>query len=865
MSDYESQGLSSAKVEELRKQYGFNEIKTEQKSRLLKLFVNQFTSFLVLILVGAGVLSFAFGDTLDGIAIFVIILINGIIGFIQEYKAENAVNALKKMLLPKSVVFRDGQQKEIPSNELVPGDIILLQEGDKIPADSEILQAFALKLDESILTGESKQVSKKDGLVYSGTLVTTGKAYCRVLKTGKDTEFGKIVVLVSQEKKSESLLTKDMDKLSKRLGIGILILVAILIVLGLIEGEPIYETLITAIALGVSAIPEGLPIIVTLTLAIGTQILARKKAIIRKMSAIETLGSTTVICSDKTGTLTLNEMTVKKIKTLSHEFDVEGTGYSWDKKINIANTLEVAKLIDIGENCNNSKVDNGIIGDATELALKVLARKTEYVNNFKELDELPFSSDRKMMSCLMQIKPTKFDLAKNNKQIFTKGAFEEVIKKCSFILEDNKIRKLTEKDIEMFSKFHTQYSEDALRVLGFAYKDYIDSFDEENLIFVGLVGMIDPPREDVPNALALAKAAGIQVKIITGDNHLTARAIAKRIGLPHENVFLGTDIDKLNDTELKEIIKKTHIFARTNPEHKYRIVSLLQQMGEIVAVTGDGVNDAPALKKGDVGIAMGIKGTEATREVADIVLKDDNFATIISAISEGRRLYANILLFVKYMLSANFGMLIFVAILSLANLPLPLLALQILWINIVTDSLPALALGQQEAEENIMNQAPRKRTVSIITQFWKFILITLTMYVIGSFIAYWYGYGIDKTLGLDLSNFAIASHARTMVFTEIVIMELVLAFSVIYRKSHSIANSVKDMFSNLYLIGAVLLSFALQLVVVYVPFMQKIFKTAPLGLNEWLVIFAVSLLMLFVPILEKGLERLLKKKETIEI
>jgi len=863
MVEYETQGLTSAKVNELRKQYGFNEIKTEQKSRLVKLFIGQFTSFLVLILVVAGILSFVFGDDLDGIAIFAIIVLNGIIGFIQEYKAENAVNALKKMLIPKTVVFRDGQQKEIPSTELVPGDIVLLQEGDKIPADCEILQAFALKLDESVLTGESKQVSKKDGIAYSGTLVTTGKAYCRVSKIGKETEFGKIVTLVAQEKKSESLLTKEMDKLSKKLGIGILVLVVILFVIGLIEGSELYNTLITAIALGVSAIPEGLPIIVTLTLAIGTQILARKKAIIRKMSAIETLGATTVICSDKTGTLTLNEMTVKKIKTLNNEKEIDGTGYSWTNKIDIVNNNELAKIIDIGENCNNSKVDNALLGDATELALKVLARKTDYVNTFKELDELPFSSDRKMMTCLMQTKPTKFDLGKNNKQIFTKGAFEEVIKKCSFILDNNNIRKLIQKDIELFTKYHTEYSEDALRVLAFAYKEYTDSFDEENLIFVGLQGMIDPPREDVPNALKLAQGAGIKVKVITGDNHLTARAIAKRIGLPHEHVVLGSEIDLMNDAQLKEAIRNTHIFARTNPEHKYRIVSMLQEMGEVVSVTGDGVNDAPALKKGDVGIAMGIKGTEATREVADIVLKDDNFATIISAISEGRRLYTNILLFVKFMLSANFGMLFFVGILSLARLPLPLLALQILWINIVTDSLPALALGQQEAEEGIMTKNPRQRHVSLLSQFWKFILITLVLYIIGCFIAYWFGYGIDKTLGIDLNNLALGSHARTMVFTEIVVMELVLAFSVIYRKSHSFFNSLKDMFSNYYLIGAVIISFALQLMVIYVPFFQKFFKTVSLGFNEWLVIFCVALLMLFVPILELGLEKILKKKETI--
>jgi len=333
--------------------------------------------------------------------------------------------------------------------------------------------------------------------------------------------------------------------------------------------------------------------------------------------------------------------------------------------------------------------------------------------------------------------------------------------------------------------------------------------------------------------------------------------------LPYESVFLGTDIDTMSDSELKKIIKKTSIFARTNPEHKYRIVSLLQEIGEVVAVTGDGINDAPALKKSDVGISMGIKGTEATREVADIVLKDDNFATIISSISEGRRLYANILLFVKYMLSANFGMLFFVGILSLARLPIPLLALQILWINIVTDSLPALALGQQKEDENIMNNQPRQRDLSLFQQFWKFILITLVLYIIGCFIAYWFGYGIDKTLGIDLNNLGLGSHARTMVFTEIVLMELMLAFSCIYKKSNSIINSIKNIFSNLYLIGAIIISLALQLIVIYVPFFQMFFKTVSLGLNEWLILIGISLLMLFVPLLENLLNKLLSKKESI--
>lgn len=837
---YFETGLSSAQAHQNLLKYGPNEIKSKREFTALKIFFSQFASFLIIILIIAGSISIFLKELIDGLAIFAIVLINAIIGFIQEYKAENAVKALKKLVVQTAVVLRDKQQTEIPISQIVPGDIVILSEGDKIPADIEIIEAFSLKVDEAILTGESlaveKKISKdKEGKLFKGTLIVSGRAKGKVITTGHSTEFGKIVNLLAKQEDSRSPLAMQLDDLSKKIGLAVLCLIAILFILGYLRGISPIEMLMICVALGVSAIPEGMPIIVTLTLAIGVQILARKKAIVRKMNAIETLGATTIICSDKTGTLTLNEMTVKKINTNFHEADIPGVGYTWDEKIKL-DSNEDKKMLEICENCNNSFVDKNIIGDPTEIALKILTRKAEYVKIYKELDENTFTSERKMMSTLNQTD-------KNKKEIFAKGAFEEIIKKCEFISLHGKIKKLTGKEKNKLQKIAETYSEEALRVLACAYKEYKGKFDEENLVFVGLVAMIDPPRKTVHSSILAAQNAGIKIKIITGDNPLTAKAIGKNVGLKVNKVATGDQIDKLNDTELKKLIYETDIFARTNPQHKYRIVDILKRNNEVIAVTGDGVNDAPALKHADVGIAMGIKGTEATKEVADIVLKDDNFTTIIRTIEEGRRIYHNILAFIKYMLAANSSDILLVGIITVFGYPLPMLPLQILWINIATDALPALALGQSPAREGIMEESPHPKNENIFKKFFGFIMIAMIFQVVIGIILYFYGLGQDLKAGIETTNFNEPSHARTIIFTQIVMFEV---FFALVCKDEKITN-LKSLFSNKMLIYAVLISLFLQLIMVYTPFMQTIFKTVPLSINEWIYIILAGATSFLVP------------------
>ncbi len=839
MSNIVESGLSTHQVHQNLLKYGYNEITTKKDFTIFKIILAQFTSLLIVILIIAGSISIFLGETIDGIAIFAILLINAVIGFFQEYKAENAVKALKKLVVPTIKVIRDGEQKLIPIKELVPEDIVILEEGDKIPADLEIIEAFSLKVDESILTGESISTDKKmgpgkEGKLFKGTLITSGRSKAQVLSTGMSTEFGKIVNLLGEEEKTRSPLSIQLDELVKKIALVIIILLILLFILGTLRGISLIEMLMTSVALGVSAIPEGMPIIVTLTLAFGVQILARKNAIVRKMNAIETLGATTIICSDKTGTLTLNEMTVKKINTNFNEVEIPGIGYSLDEKIKLS-TNEERKLMEICENCNNAFVGKTLLGDPTEIALKILTRKASHIKIYKELDENTFTSDRKMMSTL--------NMVDKKKEIFAKGAFEEIIKKSKYILINGKVRTLTADDKEKIKKTGIAYSEQALRVLGFAYKEYKNKFDEEDLIFVGLVGMLDPPRKTVKASIKSAISAGIKIRVITGDNALTAKAIGREIGLSADKVMTGDEIDRLNDVQLAKAINETVIFARTKPAHKYRIVDLLKKHHEVVAVTGDGVNDAPALKHADVGIAMGITGTEATKEVADIVLKDDNFTTIIHTIEEGRRIYQNILAFIKYMLSVNFADIFMIGAITIMGYPLAVLPLQILWVNIATDALPALALGRSPAALGIMEQKPRRKNENIFTKFWAFILTAVFFHIITGLILYFYGLQQDALAGIDSSNISLPSHARTLVFTNIVFFEIFFAFVCKEEKTPTI----KSMLNNKSLIYAVTLSLLAQIAMIYLEPMQKIFKTIPLTINEWGLLVACAATGFLVP------------------
>ncbi len=843
-------GLSTKEVERQRLKFGYNEIKSVKEFTALKIFVSQFSSFLIIILIIAGITSIVLNETIDGIAILAIVIINAAIGFIQEYKAENAVKALKKMIIPTIIVIRNNEKIEIPIRKLVPNDIVILSEGDKVPADLEIIESFSLKVDESILTGESisknKSSKTKNNILYKGTLITTGRATTIVKSIGAKTEFGKIINLVSKQKDTRSPLSKQLDQLGKKIALVVLVLVSILLIIGLIKDIELIEMLLISVALGVSAIPEGMPIIVTLTLAMGMQALSIKKAIVRKMNAIETLGATTIICSDKTGTLTLNEMTVVKVNCSFKETDIDGVGYSIKTKQKLNQNID-KKLLEICENCNNSFIGKQLLGDPTEIALKILNRKFNHVKEYEKLDEKTFSSERKMMSTVHMVGKTK--------EIFAKGAHEEILRLCSHIQIDGKIRKITKNDKDRIEELAINYSKNALRVLAMAYKKHNSQYDEKNLIFVGLVAMLDPPRKSVKNSIKLAQIAGIDIKIITGDNPITARAIGEKIGLKVTNILTGKQIDKLNNRELKKLIYKTNIFARTKPEHKYRIIDILEKNGEIVAATGDGVNDAPALKRSSVGIAMGIKGTEATKEVADIVLKDDNFSTIIETIKEGRRIYHNILAFIKYMLSANFDTIMAVGTLTILGFPLPILPLQILWINIATDSLPALALGRSQASKDIMTEKPHKQNENIFKKFFDFIVVAVVLQTISNLALYFYGLHQDTINHIITANLSIPSHARTLVFTEIVIFELLFVFVCKEEKSLTL----KSLKSNTYLIYAVLISLVLQLIVIYVPFMQNIFNTVSLTLQEWLFIITFASTAFLVPSITNKLRKFYRK------
>ncbi len=824
-------GLTTSEVELLFKEYGPNKIEVKKQNTILKMLLSQFTSLIIIILFICSIIFLFMGDTIEFVLVLIIIVINGLIGFFQEYKADRAVESLKKMLVKTAMVLRDGEKQEINTEELVPGDIVFIYEGDKVPADLKIIENYSLVVDESVLNGESVPVTKEKGeQLFSGTTIASGKGLAVVEKIGINTEFGKIVNLVSKDQEIKTHLSEEIDKLSKILIYVLLISFVILFVLGLLRGEKILAIFLISVSLAISAIPEGLPIVMTLTLARGVQLMSKKNAIVKKLSSIEALGATTIICSDKTGTLTLNEMNVERLHTVDYEKVILSSGYLTDTLEKIDNK-GAHKLLDIANNCNNSVIDKNIYGDPTEIALKVLAKKAQITNEYKFIDEIPFSSQRKLMSTIHEIS--------GEYEMFSKGAFGEIIKRCDRILEAGKVRKITEKDISKFQQLEERYASDALRVLGFSYRPLKDFKDkkEEKMIFVGIVGMMDPPRPDIKEALEIARKAGIITKIITGDNPITAKAIAEKIGFKNP-VAVTTDIfDSLDDKTATELIYKTDIFARAKPEHKYRIVELLQKAGEVVAVTGDGVNDAPALKKADIGLAMGIKGTEATKEVADVVLKDDNYSSIISAIREGRRIYDNILLFVKYMLAVNFDLLLTVALLTIINFPIPLLALQILWINLVTDSLPAIALGRKPAAKDIMLRKPNKNKGSVFKSFTTFIIVALIVKIVGEIILFSYGISVDNMLGNNPFDISHPSYARTLLLTGIVVFELI--FALFCNSEGSI--HPKKLFSNVFLIGSIALVLLLQLFLIYNPFMQEAFKTVALSLKDWLMVFVFAI------------------------
>ncbi len=836
------QGLNDKEAEKRLQQYGYNELKEKKKVTSLQLFINQFKNFLIFILIIAMLVSLFLGEIIDAVAIGTILMLNAFFGFYQERKAEHALEALKKIAAPKAKVVRAGQTKFLPARELVPGDIILLEVGDKVPADARIVEELNFKIDESVLTGESIAVKKtavkvskdaipdRKNIAFSGTTVVYGHCKAVVIATAMETEFGKIAKVL-QEAEEMTPLQKRLESLGKQLGIVILAITAIVFLAGYFHGIKPEVMFLVAVTLAVAAIPEGLPAVVTITLSIGLLRMAKKNAIIRKLSAAEALGSTTVICTDKTGTLTVNQMTVRKLYIGENVIEITGEGYETTGRFVLGGkdvmNDDIKTLLKIGNLCNNAALDKESVGDPTEIALLVSARKAGFSDlrkKYRKLDEIPFESERKMMSVLYE------NDGKEGKAMYAKGAVEEILKRCEFVYKNGKKERLTVKDRKEIMEINSKFALSSLRVLAFAMKG-LGKFEENDLTFVGLQGMIDPPRPEVKEAIKKCKDAGIKVVMITGDHKDTAVTIAREIGIHDKGkVLIGEELEKISDTEFLAIVDDVNVYARVSPEHKVKITNALKKKGHIVAMTGDGVNDAPALKKADVGIAMGVTGTDVTKESSDMILTDDNFATIVSAVEEGRTIYDNIKKFVIYLLSANMGeiMTIFTAI--MLNLPLPLLPLQILWMNLITDGLPALALGVEVPEPDIMKRKPRDPREKILNRS------TLTYVVLVGFIY------VIGTLGLFYLELANETKARTMAFTVIIMFEMFHALAIrSYMPIYKIG-----FFSNKKLIIAIASSVALQAMVIYVPFFNVIFDTVPLSAMDWVKIVLVSSSIFFI-------------------
>lgn len=811
-------GLNQNEAESRIAEFGYNELKKEKSFSLVKLFLNQFNDLLIFILIAATIISFIVGELIDAYVIIAILILNAIFGFAQEYKAEKSIELLRKLSSLRAKVIRNNELIEIDSKEVVPGDIVVLEEGDKVPADVRLTETVSMHIDEAILTGESVPTRKKLGVLqeklqigdmanmaFSGTLVTQGHGRGIVVETGQKTQLGRIATLVQKVEKEITPLQKKLKEVAKVLGISTLVIAAIIFGLGILRQEEVLSMLLTAIALAVAAVPEGLPAVVTIALAIGVKKLIKKKALIKKLKSIETLGSTTVICSDKTGTLTRNEMTVKKLYVDNVFVDVTGTGYNdkgeflyQNKKIN---PKSFKRLLEIAITCNNA---SDKIGDPTEKALYYLARKAN-VDRLERTDEIPFSSDKKFMATFHE----GFS--------YYKGAPEVILNMSTHIDITGRVKLLTSSDKDSILKANEELANNALRVLAIAYKI------KEKFIFVGLTAMIDPPRKEVKEAIALCKQAGIRPIMITGDHHLTALAIGKKIGLSGKAIT-GLELDEFGEKELRNIVKEHDIFARLSSEHKLKILEALQDNGEVVAMTGDGVNDAPAVKKADIGISMAVKGTDVTRDASDMVLTDDNFSSIVSAVGEGRIVYDNIKKFVKFLLGANLSEVLIIFIALVIGLPLPLVAIQLLWLNLITDSFPALALGVSPGEPGIMKRKPRDPKESFFKDIKGFIIIAG---VVGTIIvlAMFYYFYVNLDAGID--------KARTIALTTLIVSEFILVFSCQSERPF------RNLFGNKWLILAVSFAMVLHITLIYTP-LSNYFHLVEISLKEWGLIVLIG-------------------------
>lgn len=843
-------GLKSEEAKKLLEKFGYNEIKDINKKTLIKILLHQIkNNFIIYLLFFAMLFSFIASKNLTGYVILAVILIVITTGFFQEYKAEKAIESLKEMLVPISIVIRDGKEKEVPSKEIVPGDILVLRSGEKIPADCLILEQKNLLVNESILTGESREIRKKEtkdekdytdeNLLFTGTLIIEGKCIAKVLHTGMNTRFGKIASMISTTEK-ELPLQKKLNKIAKYLtiyGVTFSILTGLLILLraNLITQETIINTLIVVIAVMVSSFPEGFPVVLITALSTGVYRMAKKNAIVNRMSVIETLGETTVICTDKTGTLTKGEMTIKKILTDGRIYEVTGEGYEGNgdfylngkkinpKKENVLNLLLKSAVLcndAIIERTGEDKIFNSI-GNPTEISLLVLSSKADIYKEdfiFKREEEIPFNSTRKMMSTLYKEGKDFF--------VYTKGAPEIILKKCKYIQRENGFWRLTEKEKEKILKINEKFNKEAYRTLALAYKkENSKNIKEEDLIFIGIVAIEDPPKKEVPEAIKICLNSGIKVKMVTGDHKETALAIAKQIGLKGK-IIEGEELEKLTDEELSKIIEEITIFARVKPEHKLKIVKALKMKGEIVTMTGDGINDAPALKEAHIGVAMGKKGTDVTKEVADLTLKDDNFATIVEAIKEGRTIFTNIQKFTTYQTSINFSQVALIFLSILLKLPSPLVAIQILFMNLFTDELTAITLAFNPYSKDAMEQKPRKKS-EIITKPLLLMLVlaglTITLF---SLAVYSYFY--------QRESFKIAS---TITFTTMVLFGITNAFNFRSFRKRTLNRSP---FTNKPLLFVSIIAILSLLATIYSPLLNKLLETTPIRFSYFLISFLIS-------------------------
>jgi Ca2+-transporting ATPase len=862
-------GLSEDQVSQRLQQYGLNQLTEVKRVTPLMLFLSQFKSVLVIMLIISALISgLILEEVVDAALITIIIVINAILGFVQEYRAEQAIEALKKMTAQKATVARAGREQVINAEELVPGDIIFLETGDRIPADARVFESINLRSDEAPLTGESTPVNKditellanvpvsdQNNMIFSGTIVEYGRGKAIVVKTGMQTEFGLIAGAVQSIEDEDPPIKQKVEQLGRKLGLIAIIGCVLVAIVYIALGFELIQVLLVSVSLAVSAVPEGLPAVITITLALGAGRMARSRAIVRKLASVETLGSTTAICSDKTGTLTKNEMTVRQLYANNLLVNVTGTGYDpegtflvEDKEITPSEQPELNLLLRIGMSCNNSSLSKGqegwtIIGDATEGSLIVVAEKAEFKKtniskSFPRLDEIPFESTRKRMSTIHNT-PEATTVA------YTKGAPEIILQLCDQIYENQQTRSLDQKKKEEILEITQRMASEALRVLAFACKklpaneQYSADTIENHMTFVGLMGMIDPPREEVIPAVQLCNQAGIRTFMITGDHKDTAVAVGKEIGLlkgtePLE-ALTGVELDKMSDEELEDIVESVAIYARASPNHKVRIAQALQKRGHIVAMTGDGVNDAPAIKVADIGVAMGIKGTDVTKEASDMVLEDDNFATIVTAVESGRHIYDNIRKFVRLMLAVNFDEILEVTIAAVIGIPLPLLPVQILWINLVTDGLPAAALSVDPKDPELMKRAPRNPKRGLLYGMLGFILFASVLDFCSDFFVFmWLFYTTGDVI-----------RARTIAFTIVVVFELYLALNCRSETKSVLQLGWRGVTANKFLLVSIVGGFILQMAIVYIPFLQPIFHTTALNAGDLLIVAICSSLGMF--------------------